>query len=355
MNDPTKGGASAAVVADPDPGAALNTAVNEPGPGAHGGEQETDTEISELQGLAEGAGVADLLTFRPDGDGAGEGEPKADPDKRTDGEPGADDDESQPIDKIKGISPELAAKIQRRIDKVHARGKEAEKTALARAEKAEAELARRGTSEPAAAAPQGMHPIHLAETEAELEQIEAKLKQHEDVLFENLDGWESEDGQTTYTAKEVRARHREVQRIRQEELPKARARIQQRAKVDQSLVREHYPELLDAKSEASQARDRILKSFPELKRHPFVNVIIGQLLAGEKALREKIASKGKKPEERTPAAPRVPSEPAPSRREPATARKTVATNNRVSRFIEGGGTEAALAEAIDGLETNDQD
>jgi hypothetical protein len=352
MNDPTKGGASAAAVAEPEPGAALNPAVNEPGQEARGGAEETDTEISELQGLAEGAGVGDLVNFKPDGDGAG-GEKDPDPARSTDGEPGADDDESQPIDKIKGIGPELAAKIQRRIDKIHARGKEAEKAAVARAEKAEAELARRGTSEPAEL-PRGASPIHMAETEAELETLDAKLKQQEDVLFENLDGYESEDGQTTFSAKEVRARHREVQRLRQEELPRARERVRQRAKVDQILVREHYPELLDAKSEASQARERILKSFPGLKSHPFVNVIIGQLLAGEKALREKIAAKGKKPDERTPAPPRVPSEPAPSRREPAAPKKTVtASSNRVNKFIEGGGTEAALAEAIDGLETTD--
>jgi len=336
-----------------------------------GGDESTSSD--EVAELAEELGMGDLIQLKPDTDGdekpeeseaEAEGDEKPEEaaeeaegdEKPEEADPEAEGDEKPEDTLLDGISDARKARIQKRIDKLTA----ARRTAEEQVEPLKArvlELETQIKTGPARIVPADVDPIMLAESEAEIAAEDEKLAKFERMLLKHWDGYEAPDeGGESFTAEQVRDRYHEVKERRERLLPQARQRLQQRRQVDATLVKQFYPDLLDAKSEAASKRERILQSIPGLRGHPFVNLIVGNYLAGEKLVRESIAAKKRDGKTPTKAAPRVPVDSAPARTtaKPTTGKKGATYANRIEKAATAGKSLDALGDALDGLETTDE-
>jgi hypothetical protein len=59
-----------------------------------------------------------------------------------------------------------------------------------------------------------------------------------------------------------------------------------------TVVKEHYPDLLDSKTEAAAVLRRTAKAFPDLASHPMFEVMVGDMLEGERRRNEKKGKPG---------------------------------------------------------------
>jgi hypothetical protein len=208
------------------------------------------------------------------------------------------------------LKKQVQAVLDARIGKITATSKAEQARLEARVEEltAEVEAAQGKAGAPAPVALPGVHPLMFAESTAVLDARLAEIEAFEDFAAEHADGYEGDEakGLPAWTPEQLRKQVRELHRERDRVIPAARAKLVQRATADAALKQTFAP-LFDRKSAEYAQAQAILKTMPELRRHPNASEIVAKIILGERAL----AALGKpKPAAPTPAAvrraPRVP-------------------------------------------------
>ncbi len=358
MDDKTSGGAATEEL--PAPNSAVQPGAS--APGDDGGITDED-----VMGLGEAFGVRVQIKPKDQPPPKVEPvipEPKAAHEVKEPEKKAGDVEEVDPV-QLDGLPEETKARIQKRMDKLTAKRREAEERETAasqRAQQAETErdqlTAKLDGAEPRVErVPADVHPILLAESEQDVEAFDRKLGQYEKLLLGKWDGAEAEkEGEPSFTAEQVRQRYAEIREMRESLIPQARKNVATRQQVNGTLVAKHYPDLMKPGSEAKKKAEALLDAVPGLKAHPYALMFIGAYLEGEKALSERM-----KAEKNPPAPPPVvvPPPPPPTagsapRRGPSDPPKAKAAATSVRNFVSAGATQDALAESIAGLETPDE-
>ncbi len=166
----------------------------------------------------------------------------------------------------------------------------------------------------------GVHPLMFAETESALDARLTQIEAFEDFADANREGYEGDatKNEVSWSAEQIRAKLRELQRERDRVIPAARANLRARASEDAGLKQTYAP-LFDRKSEEYRSAQALLKTMPELRRHPNVNVLVARLILGERALatlaqpKAAAGSKGTQLAAVIRKAPRVPGAGAPAK------------------------------------------
>ena len=150
----------------------------------------------------------------------------------------------------------------------------------------------------------GIHPALLADTPEQIDQEVQKIETFEDWADQYRAGFNLPESETydpkqpTWTAEQIRARSRELQREKDRILPQARQKLADRTKADEQL-KTVLPSLFDPKtSEYAQAQS-LLKAQPHLRVRADQNVILAQLILGQKALQQ-LQNPGRKPGNASP-------------------------------------------------------
>jgi hypothetical protein len=234
-------------------------------------------------------------------------QPKAEEPAETPGE----DEKPEELDddpKMKGkLSPELKAEISKRIGKEVGKRKGAEEAATAAqaeaaAAKAEAAALQAKLDEkeaPARAAASGLHPTLLIEKPEELAARKATLAGFVDWTEQALEeareanerneanelvwrGTDAEGKEVVWTAKAILARKQELTRELNHIIPETEKLIAERATFD-AEAKQLFPEIFQPNSTEAQLRQALLKRVPGLRTLPNCNLMIGDMLAGERA------------------------------------------------------------------------
>jgi hypothetical protein len=198
------------------------------------------------------------------------------------------------------LSPEIQAVLDKRIGKEVAKRKaledqvSAEQAAKAAAETERDEL--RARLETAGVKPVTGNTELFASPEA-LDAREAKVWDLLEFARQHSDGFDGDEknGIPAYTAEQMREAATRYERELFREIPKAKAVLAQRAQFDAAVTAVEYPALLDPKSQDARIAEHFLRKFPALRMEPDVMVLIGDMLAGERARNAKVAAAGAKP------------------------------------------------------------
>lgn len=240
--------------------------------------------------------------------------------------------------------PEEPKGVQKRIDKLTARAKEAEEKALAAMQENEAikrrlEELESKSSEPA--------PVNTGDNRfLDVWDVE-KLKQEKAIAY-NLVEWceDNRDGAEVngveYTAEQIRIIRKNARRSLDIQIPEREAFLAHFNHV-KPQVESLYPFWKDRQSSEYAEAQQILKVLPQLKAHPEYQVWIGDALEGRKARLAKQSAK-KAPQVQK-VAPKQPSQPkaAPAKTDKASDR----LHESRKRFY-ASPDENALAELLNG-------
>jgi len=236
-------------------------------------------------------------------------------------------------DENAGLSDELKAKIQKRIDKEIAKRKALEEKLAS--QQTELEGIRK-------AAPGKPTPVFEARDAGEIRERQEKLLNWKAWLIENIEGYEGDGtaNDPSYAAKEIRKRLAEVESELAIAIPRAHELLRER-KASEELTKAAYPGWDRPESKTATEVERILNEVPQLRAYPAAKMLILDAFAG-RLLRER----------RTRTGPGR--EPPPLRTATAGAKGAGATerpartgiNNAV--FAKKGYTREALEEALGG-------
>ena len=222
---------------------------------------------------------------------------------------------------LKNLPPALKKQVQTvldaRIGKIVAKAKTETARLETRVEELATELEEAKAAKPAAApALPGVHPLMMAESEAVLDDHLAQIEAFEDFAADNPDGYEGDaaKGLPAWTPEQLRKQLRDLHRVRDRVIPAARANLKARAAADAELKKTFAP-MFDRKSEEYRSAQALLKTMPELRRHPQASELVARLILGERALaaRKKPAAKSKPLAAGIKKAPRVPGAGAPAK------------------------------------------
>lgn len=322
-------------------------------------EDEDEDEKDEADGAAEGDADAGKDEDEDEADGAAEGDEGAGKDEgdgksAAEGDEGAGDPE---IAKLK-LPAETQAAINRRIGKLTREKKEAQEAL--EAEQAERErlagevstlTAAVAEAQGAGAEAAGVNPLFLAQSETEIDRREAQIMQFRRFARAHPEGYEGTDEtkDPSWSREEIAAKLAEMDDELLVTLPRARQVLQRRQAL-RPVVRKHYPALLDPKSPDAVIMTALLAAVPGLKRLPNVEILIGDMIAGERA-RKALAAKP--PAAATPPAraPKVPTVSAATTPKPTRTLPTreAGKDYDVKKFVEAGGDRAALVAQIESL------
>lgn len=235
-------------------------------------------------------------------------------------------------DEVKGLTEEGRAAVNKRIGKVVAQRNEARERAEA-LERQAAELQEQVDKPLRQQIAQvlGVDPMFTAQSEQDLSESEQhwwQVKQFTEQHMHREDGFTDEQSGQTFTQEQLRARHAQADEMLMRGLPQAKQLFEQRRQC-MDTAKEAYPDLFKAGTPESRVRANALKSIPGLAQLPNADILIGDMIAGQKA-REAAEAKNdkantkvgsrKKPEKAKPA--KVPVKPAPAKRSPV-AKKVV--------------------------------
>lgn len=308
-----------------------------------GGENEkvdTGSQVAE-EAAAETAVVTDagltdsmMKTLTADEDVAPEVEKEA-PAKKDDAEPepelppeeddpekkSEDDDAAKAEAEEHGkLAPEVQDILNRRIGKEVGKRKalseelDASKATVTELTERVAELEAGGAQAPMVV-PQGVDPLMLMTSAKQIDEQDANLEKIANWTLKNWDGYEGEDdegNEVSYSAEQIRQRYHEVTESRTRIVPAARNLLAARQQAD-AQTREVYPELFDRKSDEYALLQQTVSLAPGLMKLPSAKMIIGDMIAGEKARKAAADKKTKTPEKKPPAkAPVVPAKATPS-------------------------------------------
>lgn len=211
-----------------------------------------------------------------EGDGAGDGD-GADAGDETNAGEGADDLAGE-------ITPQVQAKIDRRIGKEVAKTKaaktEAERLAAENAA-LKAQLEGKGKAEkPVPSAAVGVHPV-MEMTAEELEARESQIFDFEEWAAEHPEGYEAPDGSKSYTAKEIAVSLAKLRRERDWFIPRARKALEAAAAED-ATVQTVYPELLKEGSPDRATLEAFAKRVPGIKQFSNWKIMVGDMIHRER-------------------------------------------------------------------------
>jgi hypothetical protein len=221
----------------------------------------------------------------PDGD-AGNAEPEVETEAE---EPEGDEDEGTGTKTAREkLSPEVQAILDKRIGKEVAKRKtledqvEAERSAKTAAEAERDEL--RARLETAAVQP-AAGPAELYASAKAVEEREERVWNLLEFARKHADGFDGDEknGIPAYTAEQMRDAATRYERELFRDLPRVKGVLAQREQFDAAVTAKVYPQLLDPKTPEAKIADRFLRKYPQLRMEPDVLVLIGDMIAGERA------------------------------------------------------------------------
>lgn len=242
------------------------------------------------------ATAGDAAETELDGDGDATAEDAAGTEPK--GEEAAEEPEGDEGDEDEGtgtgktarekLSPEVQAILDKRIGKEVAKRKtledqvEAERSAKTAAEAERDEL--RARLETAAVQP-AVGPAELYASAKAVEEREERVWNLLEFARKHADGFDGDEknGIPPYTAEQMRDAATRYERELFRDLPRVKGVLAQREQFDAAVTAKVYPQLLDPKTPEAKIADRFLRKYPMLRMEPDVMVLIGDMIAGERA------------------------------------------------------------------------
>lgn len=221
------------------------------------------------------------------------------------------DEEEETEEEPDQVSKGLPKGVKKRIDKLTAKNKDAEKQIEELTQKL-SELESKGTTTEKQVVPvgKGLNPYFSLQSEQDVQAEIKNARQVKRWAAENEDGAvvTGKDGEEVeYSAEEVRKIRLNAEDALEEHLPAQLQYIAVRKQFD-AEAEKNYPFLKQRQSPEYQFASQLIQAFPEIQKFPDFKLSIGDMIAGKK-LRE---SKGKTaaPVKKAPATPKSTSAPA---------------------------------------------
>lgn len=252
-------------------------------------------------------------------------------DQQTDGESETDTETDTEGDEVHSKSEEeqeeVTRGVQKRIDKLTAKRKEAE----AEIEKLKAEVESLKNATPSRKEPESTdEPFSNLNTIAEIEAEIAQARSVRNWAEENADGYtETNDKgeEVYYDPAKIRQIKVNAMKALEEGLPKRLQYIQARDQIDQVATKE-YPWWKDKTAKERQIAEQFLQAFPHIKKFPDYKMVIGDYIRGVKA--REAAVKGQKPVVKAPVQPRS------SGIAPTVKKEDIRSQNAYAKFAQSG-------------------
>lgn len=241
----------------------------------------------------------------------------------------------------KGLTAEGRALVSKRIGKVVAQRNEARERVGA-LERQLGEL-REQVEKPVrdqVAQVLGVDPMFLAQSDQDLsarEQHWWQVKRFTEQYMHHEDGFTDDQSGRTFSKEQLIARHAQADEMLMRGLPQARQLFEQR-KQCADVAKAAYPDMFKAGTPEASVRSSALKSIPGLAQLPNADILIGDMISGQKA-REAAEKKNdktntkvgtsSKPEGAVKPA-KVPVKPAPAKRSPVSKKVTELNPDQVS-------------------------
>tara|TARA_R100000655_G_scaffold109163_1_gene162935 strand:+ start:1242 stop:2261 length:1020 start_codon:yes stop_codon:yes gene_type:complete len=268
-----------------------------------------------------------------------EDEPAAD-DSATDAEvEEAGEDEAEASD----AEEETPRGVQKRIDKLTKRAKEAEEAAADLKAKLDSRDSEPDTVVTAPVTPE--NPLaHITKLE-DAEKEEHNAEQVLDWCDDNPDGAivQTSDGEVEYSAEEVRDIRKRASKAIRKWIPQRTQWIKENQQNEEYALKS-YKWWNDKASAEYQAANNILREFPEIQRFPDYKVIVGDTLMGMH-MRLSAEQKSKTPKKAT-APKKAPKQPTVPTSEPAPMDESAARSSSARQRFEGSGDREDLANLI---------
>jgi hypothetical protein len=236
-------------------------------------------------------------------------------------------------------SQEGSKGVQKRIDKLTARAKEAEE----RAAKLEAQLEEAGKLEAPVAVPTPENKLADVNDEATLQERLQVARQVQRWCIENPEGGvvQGKDGkEVEIEAVQARRMLADATEMITEHIP-ARSRYLVEQAAFEKEARATYPDLFKQESDMAKAARNVIRMWGDVTRFPDWQLVVGDYLTG---LTARTAAKEKTvetPPAKKAAAPLAPPVPKATAQKPKAGDKTATARDRV---IEEAGTEASLVD-----------
>lgn len=225
---------------------------------------------------------------------------------------------------------EVSRGVQKRIDKLTAKRKEAE----AEIEKLRQEVEQLKNTMTAPREPEVPDdPYSTLNTIAEIEAEIAQARSVRNWAEENAEGFThtNEKGEEEYyDPAKIRQIKVNAMRALEEGLPKRLQYIQARDQIE-TIASKEYPWWKDTSSKERQIAEQFLKTFPQIKKFPDYKMVIGDYIRGVRA--RESAVRGQKPVVKAPVQPRS------SGVAPTVKREEVRSQNAYSKFVQTGRTD----------------
>lgn len=225
---------------------------------------------------------------------------------------------------------EVSRGVQKRIDKLTAKRKEAEaEIEKLRQEVDELKSTMKSQKEPELPDDPYSNLNTIAEIEAEIAQARSVRNWAE----ENAEGFThtNENGEEEYyDPAKVRQIKVNAMRALEEGIPRRLQYIQARDQIE-TIASKEYPWWGEKTSKERQIAEQFIKVFPQIKKFPDYKMVIGDYLRGVKA--REAAVKGQKPVVKAPVQPRS------SGVAPTVKREEVRSQNAYSKFAQTGRTD----------------
>lgn len=271
----------------------------------------------------------------------GEADSNQPEDQQSDGESSenteTEDDGKEVHSQSEEEQEEVSRGVQKRIDKLTAKRKEAEAEIAKLKEEVEAlKSATPARREPEVDGEPFSNLNTLAEIEAEIAQARAVRNWAE----ANADGYtETNDKgeEIYYDPAKIRQIKVNAMKALEEGLPKRYQYVQARDQIDQIATKE-YPWWKDKTAKERQIAEQFISAFPSIKKFPDYKMVIGDYIRGVRA--REAAIKGHKPVVKAPVQPRS------SGVAPTTKKEEVRSQNAFAKFSKTGRTDD-LARVMD--------
>jgi len=271
----------------------------------------------------------------------GEADSNQPQDQQTDSESETDTETDTEGDEVHSKSEEeqeeVSRGVQKRIDKLTAKRKEAE-AEIAKL-KEEVESLKNTTATPKSVESSD-EPFSNLNTIAEIEAEIAQARSVRNWAEENADGYTEtkENGEEVYyDPAKIRQIKVNAMKALEEGLPKRYQYIQARDQIEQVAVKE-YPWWKDKTAKERQIAEQFLNAFPSIKRFPDYKMVIGDYIRGVRA--REATAKGQKPVVKAPVQPRS------SGVAPTVKKEEVRSQNAYAKFAKTGRTDD-LAKVMD--------
>lgn len=281
-------------------------------------ETETETEVEEESEVEETEPEAEMEESETESETESDEAEEADEEDETEEEPAKD-------------SNKLPKGVQKRIDKLTAQKKEAEKQLKELSERL-SELEANGTATETKVVPvgQGLNPYFQLQTEQE---VQAEIKNARQVrrwAEENPDGAvvRGKDGnEMEYSAEDIRRIKLNAIDALEEQLPAQLNYVATRKQYD-AEAEKVYPFLKQRTSPEYQYAAELIRAFPEIQKFPDFKLSIGDMIEGRK-LREGKSKKAAPMVKKAPANPKAAA--APAQVNPKTLNAKAAKSNFIKR------------------------